>query len=334
MTPSMYSVFGLSIRFPRDVPTLAGAGIDAGSRADVNVRFGRIAPFEPMETVNDDLEVAWDDAGLMIRIEDVGRFLVRDGNTVIVDPEPAASTDEVDLYLAGSVMGAVLHQRRMLPLHCNALACGDRAVLFCGDSGAGKSTLAAWFETRGRPLLTDDVCAITFPPGGVAHGQPGIPRLRLWSDALTALARTGQAARAVPWADGKFELGMAPSRARQALPIGAIYHLAEAAPRSAFAITPLRGLEAADALTSAIYRRRIGDLVGRTGGYLDDVAQLVTTVPIFRVERKWDIKEFSQEAAEIENHLERISNQLNFFNLNLNIEESFSDIKTSVINFS
>ena len=305
-----YRVFGLDVRFPREVPTLRGARIGDDTAADVHVAFAPVAPLPVMETVNDDLDTSWNAEGLTIAVEEVGRFLIRGGHTIVVDPYPGVSQAEIDLYLAGSIMGAILHQRAIMPLHCNAFACGGAAVLLCGDSGAGKSTLAAWFEGRGRPLLTDDVCAVTFDPKGTALGHPGMPRLRLWDDALEAMERIGQAACSVPWADGKFELEMSSDRVRQPLPIAAIYHLREAEPDSGFAITALRGLPAIDAITSSIYRRRIGDLVGHASGYLQDTARLATGTPVFRVERTWGMEHFNREAALIEDHAIALCSQI------------------------
>ena len=38
-------------------------------------------------------------------------------------------------------MGALLMQRKILPLHGSAIAIDGKAYAFVGDSGAGKSTL-------------------------------------------------------------------------------------------------------------------------------------------------------------------------------------------------
>ncbi|NRA11366.1 MAG: hypothetical protein HRT57_05350, partial [Crocinitomicaceae bacterium] len=46
----------------------------------------------------------------------------------------------IELYLNGSVLGAILHQRGTLSFHGSSIESKGRGVLFCGDSGAGKST--------------------------------------------------------------------------------------------------------------------------------------------------------------------------------------------------
>ena len=88
------------------------------------------------------------------------------------------------LYLLGSARGALLHQRGLLPLHANAVVLAGRAIAFCGHSGAGKSTIAAWFHDRGDPILADDICAVDGAATGEIIAYPGVPRLRLWRDAL------------------------------------------------------------------------------------------------------------------------------------------------------
>lgn len=302
--PATYRVFGLDVRFPRSVHTLAPARAPAGTDCDVAVTFAPLPDLPCEELVNEDLEVSRCGDGMMIRVDEVGRFLVRGGSSVVADPLPGASADEVDLYLAGSVMGAVLHQRGILPLHCNAFDCDGRAILLCGDSGAGKSTLAAWFEARGHALLTDDVCAVTFSSSGEAFGHPGMPRLRLWDDALSASGRDARASRPVPWADGKFELRMAHRRALRPLPIAAIYHLREAQPGEAFAITPLAGLDGVDAITTNIYRRRLADICGRAPDYLADAVRLASQVPVFSVHRTWGMEHFEEQSQILSRHCE------------------------------
>lgn len=301
-----YRVFGLDISFPREVRTLRGAQCFASATPDVYVTFGTVLPLPVMEIVNDDLDIAWSGGTLTIDVEEVGRFLVRDGRSIVVDPVPDAADDAIDLYLAGSIMGAILHQRAILPLHCNAIACNGRAVLLCGASGAGKSTLAAWFETFGLPLLTDDVCAISFAADGHPLAHPGVPRLRLWDDALEATGRMSQASRAIPWAEGKFELEMHDRRASRPLPIAAIYHLEDACEQDDFAITALRGLDAVGAVTSNIYRRRIADLVGRGAGYLHDAVSITGKLPVFGISRTWGFTHMEQQSLEITKHCKEI----------------------------
>lgn len=312
MAAYTYHVFGLYIRFPREVATLRPARIEDVVQPDVEVTFGPVPRVALTETVNGDLGVAWDGRALTVAVDEVGWFLVRDGATIVADADPQASEAEVDLYLAGSIMGALLHQRGILPLHCNAFVLDGSAVLLCGDSGAGKSTLAAWFEARGYPLLTDDVCAVTFGPDGQMFGHPGMPRLRLWADALESMSREAQEGRPVPWAEGKFELEMTSARASQSVPLAAIYHLRETDENAQ--ISRLPGILAVDAITSSIYRRRLCDVMGGSGYYLNKSIILSKHVPIYAVYRKWGMEFFACEAQSIESHAIKIGTGLTAVN--------------------
>ena len=42
----------------------------------------------------------------LLQVDGIGRFLVRDGREIMIDRHPAASDDEVRLFLLGSAMGA------------------------------------------------------------------------------------------------------------------------------------------------------------------------------------------------------------------------------------
>ena len=72
----------------------------------------------------------------------------------------------IRLYLLGSAMGVLLHQRGLLPLHANAVEIDGKAFAFMGASGSGKSTLAAWFHDHGYRIIADDVCAVRFETEG------------------------------------------------------------------------------------------------------------------------------------------------------------------------
>ncbi|EWG98231.1 hypothetical protein [Halomonas sp. BC04] len=91
------------------------------------------------------------------------------------------------MYLLGTALGALLHQRHWFPLHVSALATPSGAWAFTGESGAGKSTLAAWLHHHcGWPLISDDV-AVVKPGEMIPRLHPGPPRLKLWQDALAML---------------------------------------------------------------------------------------------------------------------------------------------------
>jgi len=178
----VYKVFGLNISSELaflDMPKKTGT-------ADVVVRCGRT----PDSLSAPKLKGVRYEVGpgeFLLRVDGVARYYVTKGDTIIIEREPGAAQEEILLFFMGSVMGAVLHQRNILPLHAGAVSVDRRAVLFAGPSSIGKSTLAAGFQKQGYPLLADDVCAVTADGNNGVKVIPGFPRLKLWADALKKL---------------------------------------------------------------------------------------------------------------------------------------------------
>ena len=82
---------------------------------------------------------------------------MRGGNRISFSPAAGAEETAVRLYLLGTCMGALLFQRKLLPLHGSAVVINGKAYAFVGDSGAGKSTLAAAF-LKARLSAVDRRC--------------------------------------------------------------------------------------------------------------------------------------------------------------------------------
>src|SRR5699024_11191655 len=90
----------------------------------------------------------------------------------------------IRLYLLGTCMGAVLLQRRVLPLHGSAVVVDGCAYAIVGDSGAGKSTLASAFLQRGYQCMSDDVIPVTLSYKGSPIVTPAYPQQKLWKNSL------------------------------------------------------------------------------------------------------------------------------------------------------
>ncbi|MEA3003034.1 MAG: hypothetical protein QOH81_1822 [Sphingomonadales bacterium] len=293
--PPLYAVFGLRIRSEIALPELPAAATEGAPH--VEIRFGGTeAPDEGPAGYS------VSDAGTLLRIADVGRFLIRDGREILVEPAPDASARNLRLFLLGSALGALLHQRGLLPLHANAIELDGRAVAFSGHSGAGKSTIAAWFHDRGHRILSDDVCVIGFDEAGRALAYPGIPRLRLWREALEASGRTaGEYDRSFDAMD-KYDV---PSERRSPapLPLAAIYLLRQAEEGTgAASIERLQGVDSVETLISNTYRGAYLKTIGRTGEHLAACLRIARMVPVFRAARLWGFDRFEEQALRLDAH--------------------------------
>ena len=153
---------------------------------DVLVQYGKV----PSEIPNAKIKGVRYQAGpgaFLMQVDGIAGYYVTEGRRILIEREPGATDEEILLFLMGSAMGALLHQRNILPLHASAVQVDGKTVLFIGPSSIGKSTLAAGFQKQGYPILADDVCAVTADGNNGAKVIPGFPRLKLWADTLKKL---------------------------------------------------------------------------------------------------------------------------------------------------
>lgn len=279
--PFDYRLFGLALRSDFPIPELPDA---PAAEPDVRICRGTA------------------DNGSVISIAGIAEFRVADGNCIWVSPAAGASPRNVRLYLLGSAMGLLLHQRGLLPLHANAVDVGGRAFAFMGPSGSGKSTLAAWFHDQGHAVLADDVCVVSFDDKGRPMVNPGLPRLRLWKQALEATGRDSARfdrsyAGDEEW--DKFDVPLdPPPAALLTTPLGGVYLLA----MGAEAIERLEGLEAAEALFANTYRGRFVAQAGDPRLHWEACIRLVQSTPIFRVSRPWGLQLMDAQSRRLLDH--------------------------------
>jgi hypothetical protein len=119
------------------------------------------------------------------------RFYAKDGNEIVVDRNYYSDPGKVSVYLLGSILGAVLYMRGLIPLHASAILTDKGAVLFAGASGAGKSTLAHALQQRGYPALADDVAPVrTIDAQPCLY--PGYAEFKLWQESLNFTQMDGK----------------------------------------------------------------------------------------------------------------------------------------------
>lgn len=300
-----YLAFGLRIESAWPISSLIVSEPPFAGGSDVEIIQGEIPIPEEIQNV-DGLQVRVQGGNYYLAIKECGRFEVIDGRRIIVEPDPHATRDQINLYLLGSIFGTLLHQRGILPFHCSAVEFEGSAFLFCGDSGAGKSTLAAHFIDRGLRLLGDDLCALHFDTNNQLVATPGAARLKLWHRTLEAFGRSSAGLGLVPWYEDKFELPLAAGKPGEPLPVAGLYHLRTAEGGRAPGIHRLKGLEAANSVTANIYRRRLADLMGAAPSYLSATARIVAEVPIFTINRNWGFAHFREEALAAEDHMRQL----------------------------
>jgi hypothetical protein len=156
------------------------------SASDISIRLGVVDRTIP-EVDEDGSYFHLGEGESFLFWETAGKFLVRGGHEIIVDPLPNVPEQILRLPLLGTVLAAAIQQRGLLGLHASAVSVNGQAVAFIGHRGQGKSTMAATLVSRGHRLLTDDLVVLDRLVAGVRPKiLPAFPQLKLFPEAAAA----------------------------------------------------------------------------------------------------------------------------------------------------
>lgn len=124
---------------------------------------------------------------ILLNILGIAKILITDGQYIRLYPSPGADPDSIRLFLNGSALSALLHQRGILPFHGNSFVLKGKGVLLFGNSGVGKSSVATAFCQNGCRFMTDDISLVR-----IEHQStiifPFNTCVKLWQDTLQKLA--------------------------------------------------------------------------------------------------------------------------------------------------
>ncbi len=306
--PRLYRAHGLVIE--SDLPLPEFPAVEGHAEVDAVIETGALP-----ETLEDARESgAWWQArpdAYQFIAEGIARYRIERGRRIIVDPlDLRADADmprpgDVRLYLLGTALGALLHQRARVPLHVSAVATPRGAWAFTGPSGAGKSTLAAWLRARqGWSLVSDDVSVVRSTAAGPLL-EPGPARLKLWKDALAALSipETGLV-RDLTRAD-KFHLDAHDGLQDSAVPLTAMVVLETAGDGEAAELVRLRGQEAFRAFFGSVYRPDIALQFHPLDALFRHCAEYADHVAVYRFRRPRSLPEFDRSLRALVTEMSR-----------------------------
>ncbi len=159
---------------------------EESERVDVHIRLGKTP--EKLESPSGKGVVYEATANqFLMNMHDIARYLVQNGNEIIIEPDENSLESDVRVFFLGSCIGALLHQRGLLVIHAGVINTPKGAVLFTGPSGVGKSTTLGELMRRGYQMMVDDVCGVVLNDEGIPMALPGYPRTRLWADSAKKL---------------------------------------------------------------------------------------------------------------------------------------------------
>lgn len=289
-----YRLAGLGFESPIALPELGPEGYCA---TGAQVRIAEAAVPPPDGGSPPPGAMAWSStpSRCLLEIDQVARFEVRDGTMVTFERTAAPSEDLLRLYLMGSILGALWHQRGRLPLHAGALDIAGRAWAFVGASGAGKSSLVVSMAAAGAGYLCDDVCVVDVPGDESAVAWPGLARLRV-SPEICALLALDDKGQLDPF--GKRSLSPPWPRPDGARPLAGILVL-EVDPDVPHPVLDRLTPPAALAATlNHTYRLEYRPTEHR-GEHFAQCAALTRQVPVYRLRRPWGKDRLQTDAQRI-----------------------------------
>ncbi|MEO8115170.1 MAG: hypothetical protein ABI655_12355, partial [Phenylobacterium sp.] len=131
----------------------------------------------------------------------------------------------------------------------------------------------------------------------------GIPRIKLWLDALEATDRDAQGLEQVMEKVDKYQLPLAATAAPEGLPLRRLYVLRRAEGGANAGIVRLAGAEAVQAVLTNTYRSGFVSRMGDTEGHFTRCVTLARRVEVYAAHRAWGFDVFDAEAERIRRHV-------------------------------
>jgi hypothetical protein len=294
-----YSAYGLRIESEIALPELISE--TEGDCARVSIRLGNVE--RAAGNACEPSPLLWARAGdACIFYEGVGAFHILGGREISFDRINGSDEAVARVFLLGSVLAILLHQRGLLVLHASAVAVNEQVVAFAAEKGEGKSTFAAAMHARGHPLLTDDLLPIDLHNPDRLMVQPGFPQLKLMPEAAAQLSDQPED---LPRLHPDFE-----KRAQQAvrdfprrsLPLSRIFILESAEADSIDVIPPQQRF------VELVRHSYLAPLLGKTGesvAHFRQVVALAQRVPVMRLRRRRRLELLPEVARMVEAEIER-----------------------------
>lgn len=224
--PHVYRVFGLLLETALECPELLPA--EPGTQPDIRITYGDV-PMALERPVTATPRWQASPGQFLSHQEELGGFLVHDGREIVLQPLPGVRDEALRLYLLGTCLSILMHQRRLFVQHTSGISTARGIVVFAGRSGVGKSTMVSAFLERGYRIVADDMLALALDAQAGVLALPGFPQVKLMADSAQALGRSVDGLRRVSPGHDKF---VSPERNRfDAAParLHAIYDLSVAA---------------------------------------------------------------------------------------------------------
>lgn len=275
-----YKAFGLNVISEILLPELPKAEVES---SDISIEYRDLTGIwnnliDPKRYFN------VNENSVLFRVPNTATFYVENGDKILISPMAGFQEDQVRLYVLGTCMGALLLQRKTLPLHGSAIAINGKAYAIVGDSGSGKSTLASAFLDNGYQLISDDVIPVHLTSDGVPIVTPSYPQQKLWQESLDAFGRQSSLYRPIYERETKFSIPVNSQFSPLSLPLAGVFELNKT-DNNEITINPILNLERLHTLFNHTYRNFLMVKLGLMEWHFHLSAKIADNIQFYKVER-------------------------------------------------
>ncbi|WML51576.1 aldolase [Neobacillus sp. PS3-12] len=221
---------------------------------------------------------------VMFEVPNTAIFLITEGQKIVVSPMIEAEEDKIRLYILGTCMGAILIQKRILPLHGSALAINGKAYAFIGDSGAGKSTLAAALIKKGYALMSDDVIPVSLSKENVPFVTSTYPQQKLWQQSLNHFGIDTDQFRSLFERETKFVVPVNANFSSEPLQLAGVFELVISNDEDVI-IEKIEGLERFRTLYNHTFRNFLISRLGLEDWHFLESSRILNQINVYKLQR-------------------------------------------------
>lgn len=218
-----YFAFGTTIYSEFQLPEL-NQQIDNRSEPDIFI-LKKDLQEQWSATATPNSHFVFDKDSVLFYAPNIAIFLIEKGSYIYVTPLANNKQDEIRLYLLGTCMGALLMQRKVLPLHGSAININGKAYAIVGECGAGKSTLARAFMEKGYKLISDDIIPLMETTAKESIVIPSYPYQKLWLESLNNFDMNVGNYQAIAYREEKYSIPISMQFENSFLPLAGVFEL-------------------------------------------------------------------------------------------------------------
>lgn len=276
-----YQAFGLSFRSELEIPEFLP--LPDSWPIDIQINLGSIAP-EYFEDIT--FQAFWKPTSdyFVFDVPETARYLVENGRHITIEPATQADPNNIRLFLLGTCLGAIFHQRELLPIHGSAITTPKGCVIFSGEIGVGKSTLATAFYKKGYDIIADDIALVRFYSDRMIAVEPSFPQIKLSTDIAEILGIETAELAYVGQNTMKYKLPIHKQFHRIPEPLTKIFFI-ERHQGDHFQIDPLIGFRKFTLLSQNTYRKSLIEGLGKTRSHFHQSNLLTCCISMNMVRR-------------------------------------------------